>query len=64
MGPNPNEDKYWWAEQDTDEQWIAAQLQQHEQEQWEAEQDARRWAAMPEERELDATRLWGLPEQT
>jgi len=58
-----DEDKYWWAEQDTDEQWIAAQLQRYEQERWEAEQDARRWAAMPEERELDATGLWGVSAQ-
>lgn len=57
-------EKPWWAEQDSDEQWIAEQLQRYEQEQWEAEQDARKWAAMPEERELDATRLWGMPKQT
>ncbi len=57
-------EKPWWAEQDSDEQWIAEQVRRYEEEQWEAEQDARKWAAMPEERELAATRLWGMPKQT
>ena len=47
-----DEDIYWWAEQDSDEQWIAEQMRRYEEEQWEAEQDARKWAAEPEEQNL------------
>jgi hypothetical protein len=45
-------DKPWWAEQDSDEQWIAEQMRRYEEERWESEQDARRWAAVPEEHDL------------
>jgi hypothetical protein len=65
-------EKPWWAEQDSDEQWIAEQVRRYEEERWiaeqvrryeeerwESEQDARRWAAVPEERELDSKILLG-----
>ena len=36
-----DEDIYWWAEQDSDEQWIDEQIRQYEQQAWEEEQAAR-----------------------
>ena len=47
------EDIYWWLPQDSDEQWIEEQVRRYEQKRWEAEQDARKWAAVPEERDLN-----------
>ena len=48
-----DEDINWWVQQDSDEQWIAEQMRRYEEEQWEAEQDARKWAAEPEEQDLN-----------
>ena len=48
-----DEDINWWVQQDTDEQWIKEQMRRYEEGQWEAEQDARKWAAAPEEQDLN-----------